>query len=233
MGDLGAVGSSCLGLGTMVAWSGWWTCLLPKPNAAKQVMAPVPLGEEQKGFCWECTIFSRHEAARPVAGTVLHCSRLCLCGPDAFVPHLSFLFLLLPFLPHLAGPSHLWMSFPCQCCGPVVTQTQPHTTDTWMWLTKSPPSPTGHVSSSWTPAPASRINPRCPSTPILPSFQLPSESSLMGLWALPALVLSYKPLAMEFISLFAVVPFCPGPRVRGGFCMHQQALRQSPDGGLL
>lgn len=114
-------------------------------------MAPVPLGEEQKGFCWECTIFSRHEAARPVAGTVLHCSRLCLCGPDPFVPHLSFLFLLLPFLPHLAGPSHLWMSFPCQCCGPVVTQTQPHTTDTWMWLTKSPPSPTGHVSSSWTP----------------------------------------------------------------------------------
>lgn len=196
-------------------------------------MAPVQLGEEQKGFCWECTIFSRPGAARPVAGTVLHCSRPCLCRPDPSVSHLSFLSLLLPFLPHLACSSHHWMSSPCQCCGPVVTQSQPHTTDTWMWLTKSPLGPAGHVSSSWTPAPASRINPRCPSTPTLPSFQEPSESQLMGLWALPALVLTCKALAMEFRSLFAVVPFWPGPGVRGGFCMHQRALRQSPGGGLL
>lgn len=196
-------------------------------------MAPVQLGEEQKGFYWECTIFSRHGAACPIASTVLHCRRPCLCGPDPFVPHLSFLFLLLPFLPHLACPSQLWMSSPCQCCGSVVTQSQPHTTDTWMWLTKSPPGPAGHGSYSWTPAPASRINPRYPSTPTLPSFQQPSESRLMGLWALPALALTCKALATEFRSLFAVVPFWPGSGVRGGFCLHQQALRQSLGGGLL
>lgn len=158
------MGSSCLGMGTLVACLGWWSCLFPKPNAAKQAMAPAQLGEKQRASCREFIIFSIHGAARPAAAdTVLHSSRPWFWGPDPLVPHSSFLFFLLPSLPHLACPSHLWMSSPCQHCGPVVTQSQPYMTETW--LTRSPRSPAGPCELQLDPSPCIQNQPQPPLYP--------------------------------------------------------------------
>lgn len=103
-GGLGTAGNSCLGMGTVVAWSGQCPCVLPKPNTAKQAVAPAQLGEEQRVFYWEFTIFSRHAAACPTAGTMCPAG---LAGLIFLFSILPLFFLLLPSLLNQACPSHL------------------------------------------------------------------------------------------------------------------------------
>ena len=160
-----------------MAWGLWWLDQGSVPMYSLNQTQPNKLGPCSArrrtqglllGVChffktWGCLSYSWRYASFQQA---------MACRPDLFFLHPSFVFPP----PALSSPSGLslppLMSSACQCCGPVVTQSQPHTAKTWMWLTRSPPSPVGSCELQLVPSPCIQSQPPTPLGPNSPFQQL-------------------------------------------------------------